>query len=486
MAKFTRKGTMREKTTNYEGGEAFVLNDHDTLLNLVSTCMVNEPKFYGQPGETEQKILMLCDKIAQTDPKFILQLAAYVRTELYLRSVSTMLLTEAASISACKPYVRQYCPKIIQRADEIYETMACQLSIYGKPIPNSLKKGISDSFSKFDEYQFAKYNRKTDVSFQDVILLTHPKQPSELIKKIMENALATPETWETQISTRGNKPEVWQELIDHNKLPYMAMLRNLRNMLKSNISQDYLKKVITILTDPERVKHSKQLPFRFFSAYKLISEEGNHRMTPDILDALDTACELSYSNIPKMDGTTVIACDVSGSMMQPVSKNSTMQLFDIGLLLASATNRYTDNSIVGIFGDTWKVTPIKKNTGVIQSVLDMRSREGEVGYSTNGWAVIQYLIDNNIVVDRILLFTDAQMWDSTRGGKNIRTHYENYKRKINKDVKLYLFNLNGYGTVSFLEQDKSVVNINGWSDKILSFININEKGGQVKYIREKY
>ena len=49
--------------------------------------------------------------------------------------------------------------------------------------------------------------------------------------------LPIPETWEKQISMHGNKASVWEQLIDHKKLPYMAMLRNLRNMIKAGISE---------------------------------------------------------------------------------------------------------------------------------------------------------------------------------------------------------------------------------------------------------
>jgi hypothetical protein len=41
--------------------------------------------------------------------------------------------------------------------------------------------------------------------------------------------------WETQISLKGNKAVVWQQLIDNKKLPFMAMLRNLRNMIKAGM-----------------------------------------------------------------------------------------------------------------------------------------------------------------------------------------------------------------------------------------------------------
>ncbi|XP_035668914.1 telomerase protein component 1-like [Branchiostoma floridae] len=84
--------------------------------------------------------------------------------------------------------------------------------------------------------------------------------------------LPTPETWETQVSLRGNKAEVWEELIDHKKLPFMAMLRNLRNMLTAGISSKHHGWVLRKLTDEGAVINSRQFPFRFFSAYEVLNQ----------------------------------------------------------------------------------------------------------------------------------------------------------------------------------------------------------------------
>ncbi|KAI8493689.1 Telomerase protein component 1 [Branchiostoma belcheri] len=84
--------------------------------------------------------------------------------------------------------------------------------------------------------------------------------------------LPTPETWETQVSLRGNKAEVWEELIDHKKLPFMAMLRNLRNMLTAGISPKHHGWVLRKLTDEGAVINSRQFPFRFFSAYEVLNQ----------------------------------------------------------------------------------------------------------------------------------------------------------------------------------------------------------------------
>ena len=48
--------------------------------------------------------------------------------------------------------------------------------------------------------------------------------------------LDIPKTWETTLSAKGNKKEVWEDLIMSNSVPYMAMMRNLRNILKAGLS----------------------------------------------------------------------------------------------------------------------------------------------------------------------------------------------------------------------------------------------------------
>ncbi|CAF1363498.1 unnamed protein product, partial [Adineta steineri] len=84
--------------------------------------------------------------------------------------------------------------------------------------------------------------------------------------------LPTPETWETQISLKGNKAAVWQQLIDNKKLPFMAMLRNLRNMIKAGVDEKHHQWVLKKLSDEGAVTYSRQFPFRFFSAYQVLDE----------------------------------------------------------------------------------------------------------------------------------------------------------------------------------------------------------------------
>jgi len=96
-----------------------------------------------------------------------------------------------------------------------------------------------------------------------------------------------------------------------------------------------------------------------------------------------------------------------------------------------------------MFGNSWKVINVPRNN-ILQNVMAFHRREGEVGYATNGYLVIKDLIDKKIVMDKVMLFTDCQMWNSNFSGETIPALWRAYK-KIAPNARLYLFDLAGYG-----------------------------------------
>jgi telomerase protein component 1 len=50
--------------------------------------------------------------------------------------------------------------------------------------------------------------------------------------------IPTPVTWETELSANGNTAANWRNLVMSKKLPFMAMLRNLRNMLITGVDPE--------------------------------------------------------------------------------------------------------------------------------------------------------------------------------------------------------------------------------------------------------
>ena len=463
-----------------------------------------------------------------------------------LRSVPLLLVVELAKRHSGDNLVSRTIEKVVLRADEIMELLHCyqwrnsqntnctEASAPKKKLAklsHQIQVGLQRAFNNFDEYQFAKYDRNNlEVKLRDALFIVHPKAKDDaqqlLFDKITNNTLETPYTWETELSALGQQEfktdlkkefafaEKWEELIYSGRLGYMALLRNLRNLLECRVSREALTEVAHRLSDEREVKKSKQLPFRFLSAYRGIKKIGN-RNTQVIfealekaslattkvvgneeklllLEALEKAVLATSQNISGFDEQTrvLLACDVSESMYTPISPKSTVKNFDIGLMLAMLLQNKCKNVICGIFGNEWKVVGLP-SSDILSNVGKMYEREGEVGYSTNGHKVIEYLNEHRIVMDKVMMFTDCQMWNSndqivtywriSNGidiSKTIRKEWEKYK-EIAPNAKLYLFDLNGYGTTQLDIVRDDVTLIAGWSDRIFEMLEAIEKGSSV-------
>jgi hypothetical protein len=255
----------------------------------------------------------------------------------------------------------------------------------------------------------------------------------------------------------------------------MALLRNLRNMLTSKISTECVNIVTSILSNKQQVAKSRQLPFRFLSAYR----ELNSINSPDtsfVMSALELAVKHSAANIEGFDADTsvLLACDVSGSMCHSISPRSTVECYDIGLMLAMLLKSRCRRVVSGIFGDRWEVVNMPGDN-ILQSASELRKLYSRVGFSTNGFKVIDYLVENKIIIDKVMFFTDCQLWNSTGGNTSIERSWNRY-RQIAPNAKLYFFDLVGYGQSPLKITDSGVYLIGGWSDKVFGILSALDKG----------
>jgi hypothetical protein len=468
-------------TTNYEGEKAHSLNPEMELYSLVCTCALQN-QFYRSENETLERLKEL---ITIVEPGYTKKLAIYAREKMYLRSIPLVIAVLLAKNGHCD---KKFIERIIQRADEITELLAvwdCLSDNKKLKLPAQMKKGIAASFKKFDAYQFAKYKREDkEITLRDAMFICHPKpedkEREQLYKMIAEKELPAPHTWEVELSAAADKGktkrEVWEKLINSGKLGYMAAIRNIRNILSENVSQDHVLNLASFISNEIQVSKSKQLPFRFLSAYREI-ESVDHPDVYIFLNALEIAIMCSADNIPGFNGQTLlIASDVSGSMTQTISERSKVELYDVGLILAmmlqSKTRCYT-----GIFGNTYEGVQLPKDN-IIRNAAKLRQIGNSVGYSTNGFKVIKWLNDNKKQVDRVMIFTDCQLWDSDRSNSYIANEWIKYKA-TNPKAKLYLFDLAGYGNTPLKINENDVYLIAGWSDKIFDVLAALDKGENV-------
>ena len=486
------KGTVK----NYEGAKAYAMTPEMELYTAVVTCALSDMN-YEDGNERMQRISEL---IKQVDPVFVAKLAVYARTQMNLRSIPLFLIVELAGIHNGDSLVKRTIEKTVLRADEIMELLMCyQLrNSEGKGVKKlsklsrQVQEGLKSAFNRFDEYQFAKYNRSNlEVKLKDALFLVHPKASSPeqqaIFDKIVSGELQTPYTWETQLSELGQKhfatkeekaeavKALWEELIDSGRLGYMALLRNLRNILQANVSPAHIERVASHICDPAKVAKSKQLPFRFLAAYKeLMDVTSVHTAT--MLSALEKAVRESVNNLEGFgtDTSVLVAADVSGSMFTTISPKSSVMNYDIGILLSMLLKSKCSSVISGMFGDSWKVLNLPQEN-ILANTIEMKRREGEVGYSTNGHTVIEYLLENDIKMDKVMIFTDLQMWDNTYHRLSIEKSWDEYRKKY-PEAKLYLFDLSGYGQTPIRQEKKNVHLISGWSEKVFDVLEALENG----------
>ena len=480
MARFNQKNN--DKAPNRADYPAFRMKEKEQLAAAALTSLFGERKYYGS---TDMDIVRLATRCAVTDPDFLLRLAAYARNEANLRTVSHVLTSVIAR--EAPGHTRAAVRNVVVRGDDITEIMACYLSLYGKPFPNALKRAVANAVQNFDEYALAKYaGSGLALKMRDVLRITHPRPRDEktaaLFKKVLDGSLETPYTWETELTARGNTAEVWNELIASGQVGYMALLRNLRNIVKTGADLD---PVLALLSDPEQARSSRQLPYRFFSAYAALRDEG--LLTPEILEALETALNASAADMETIPGRTLIAVDVSGSMRSPVSAKSAVLCRDIACLLGVMSSRLCEDAVVCYFDMPGRASALPGGRGF--EIRRYKRDDPVLPNCDAGWfrgggtqmdLPLLYALGEDPEAaerpfDRVIYFSDNQC-NHFQGGlrQTVQVMADEYREKYNPDLWIHAVDLMGYGTQQFIGARFDL--IAGWSERVLPFITLAEKG----------
>lgn len=495
MAKFNVSKTGSRKTYNYEGGSAYKLSSEMELYTTVCACLLKD-KFY----ETERGQLERIKKlITEVSPEFVAKLGVYAREQMYLRSIPMVLAVELARVHKGDNLVSRMVYRIIQRADELTEILAYYQKSNKRTgikklnkLSKQIQKGIKAVFEsdRFDQYRLQKYNRAGEVTLKDALFLTHPNPQNEdqakTFKELINDTLPTPITWETQLSTAKDreetKKEVWERLIDDNKIPYMACIRNCRNILDAGVSLKHINKVANYICNEKAVRYGKQMPFRYLSAYIQLMNNSSPYVSP-ILEALNKAIWLSVDNLGEFteNDTVLIASDDSGSMTGNVTPS--IKYYELGVLMAILLRKKCKYVTLGLFSDSFRIKQIPKNENVLDAVKKLT--QNLQMSSTNGYKVIEYLNKSQYDYNKVYVFTDMQLWDSEAGGMGYfyrRTHdskfaklWREYKTNHPK-TELCIIDLAGYGHSPVDISNKDVYLIAGFSPQVFQMIESLKEG----------
>lgn len=453
-------------TKNFAGGVAHSQSEKLELVSILLTSFL-ENQFYRSGNETAKR---LTDLIAQIpDKRFVAKAALYARREAGMRSVSHLVAGELAHSVKGQEWTKSFFDRVVYRPDDVLEILAYCLAVYGKPVPNALKKGLGSALARFDAHQLAKYRRDSaTLKLVDAVNLVHPPH-SEALRMLVDGSLAPANTWETKLTQAGQeaqtdqqkerfKADAWSTLINERKIGYFALLRNLRNIAEQ--APRMIDQAIEMLTDEKLVRKSLVLPFQFRSALDALEDSDVPRQRRQkLVRALNRAADLSLINVPRFGGRTLIAMDCSGSMIGKPMK--------VGSLFASVLFRANDADLMLFSGDARYVN-LNSDDGVLS--IAQRIEEKAEWSGTNFHAVFQRA---NQAYDRVVILSDMQAW---MGHWTPKEAFQRFAQKVGKRPRVYSFDLAGYGTLQFPE--KEVYALAGISDKTMETMKFLEEDKQ--------
>jgi hypothetical protein len=481
---------------NHEGGLGYSLTPKFELINILVSGFDNT--FYEKLGDREIRFKELITKLAKTDPEFVAKALVYARSVVGQRTVTHFGSVALAPFLSGTDLGKRFYGKrnrrsntggIVHRLDDILEIVACYVALNPeKPLPNAMKKGFKSALENADAYELAKYQGKgKGVSMVDVVNLVHPKPSVEMtdtFSKLMKGELKQFNTVEDKNSEAGKviaekvksgvitkdeaivqlseaKEENYKELISSRKIGYLALLRNLRNILKNSSDVSLMDSAVNLLVDEKFIKKSLVFPHQIDLALEVLLSEfpNSDKSMIKLATALNRAYELSIPNLTELftHGKTAVIVDTSASMKDPV-------------ILSSGSNRGSDSRLgkaalvastlaKGIGADVYQFAsycePIKLNP--LDTINTLKNGivklEGKVGHGTAFGSIFERIGKN---YDRVFIISDMQ------GSSYINP-------SMYGSMVVYAVHMSGYNTTMFKPGQK-VIDIFGYGSDIYEMI----------------
>lgn len=375
------------RISTHEGAPAKHISPEALLRRSVLSCLLWEKEFYEDGKSIADRIT---EAAANAPQETVAALAAEARNVYGLRHAPLMLLLDL--IRRGGSGVADAIEQTIRRPDELGELVALYWRNGKRPLSKQMKVGLANAFSKFGEYSLAKYDRDGPVRLRDVLFLTHVKPKDEdhaaLLKRVAERQLAVPDTWEVALSGGADKKEVFERLMREGKLGYLALLRNLRNMMDAGCDLDLVKSAIIARKGAELV-----WPFRYVAAARVV---------PQLEPVIDQALCEAIASGPRLSGMTAVLVDVSGSMNDRLSAKSDMTRMDAAATLASVIN---GDVRVFTFSHNIVEVPPRRGMAGVDAVIKSQPHGG----TYLGQAVAT--INAQVKHDRLIVITDEQSHD---------------------------------------------------------------------------
>ncbi len=464
MSKFNQT-KKTEYTATHEGGTALEKPVLQQWLNMMFGSLLSG-SFYESDSEQVERLSELTDKvIEQEGPVFACNAAAFARNVMGIRSCVSLAL---ARIQAQQfDDKRDLIEKCLRRPDDVAELFGA-IDSMGLKRTHGTVNAVKNYLEDLGDYSLSKYmmNGK-DYNMYDLVNISHAH--SEAIDRLKAGTLEKADTWETAISNTEDKKAEWERLCREGKLGYLALIRNLRNIYACEFcDEDFITDVLMgQIMSAEAIHKSLVFPYQIYQAYLSLGVSADSLIAKALKNAFVEAC----SNVPDIPGSTVCVLDVSGSMNDPISKNSKVSILQASACYCAVVAMKCENATIVKFGSSAKEFKFDKRNGIFHEIDRIMMNDG-CGYSTRFSTALWEIGSRRF--DRMFVFSDEQVMDGNWLDETTSKYCIEGAKKVAGFT--YSFNLGNYGSGILDMDDANVFMLTGLSDKLFELVPYFENG----------
>jgi len=377
-----------------------------------------------------------------------------------------------------------------------------------------LRRAVANWYTQKNDnqlaYQLVKYRNRSGFTHKDVLRLAHPKALTTSQNTLFQYAVGKIEntcsnenlpgiinafetamsngqcvnsgtidvtielikefnlTWEMIPTEMLNNRLILTALLD--KMPTTAMIRNLNRFAKAGMTtglSDTTKTIVSKLTK-EAIEKSGIHPVNLVNSMKTYASgrgdksDNTWPVNQNIVDALNDAYEYALKNVTPTGKSILVALDVSGSMNSTVSKTN-MTATQLGAVLAvTFAKTETNVEIIG-FDTAVRQINLGRRTAIEQAVKATTN-----GGGTDCAQAFAHGLSTKNKYDAIVILTDNETWAGPRHGITLLQEYRN---KVNKDVKVIEIAMVSNPHSTMPENDPNVLRAVGFDSSLVQVVN---------------
>jgi len=481
------------KARNAESAPAYAFGPRHQLAQLAATGCLSRT-FYANAEAQLDEVLALTQTL---EPAFIAKTAIYGRQSGHMKDMPALLAASLAVRDVA--LLSQVFSRVVDNGKMLRNFVQILRSgtVGRKSLGSRPKKLVQHWLLTATEKQLLNAAVGNTPSLADVVKMVHPKPAEEwraawfawLIGRRFDEVALPPITKAFERFKRDVAQGVTAEVPD---VPFQMLTalsltsaqwaqiarQGSWQMVRQNLNTFARHGVFDLpgmtevvadkLRDAQAVMKARVMPYQLLSAYKAAGDA----IPVLVRDALQDAMELSLTNVPALEGRTVVCPDVSGSMSSSVtgyrgSATSSVRCIDVAALVAAAVLRKNPQARVLPF----EQDVVKLQLNARDSVMTNAQALAKIGGGgTNCSAPLALLNRERAKVDVVILVSDNESWvDANRRGATQTLREWELLKQRNPHARLVCIDIQPTATTQAAERH-DILNVGGFTDGVFTMV----------------